>query len=268
MLETLSVETVLRIGAFTLVAVIMGLWEMLLPRRQGSRRFLRWPGNFGIFLINAVMLALLPITAVGAAIFSIQHKFGMLYWIEMAFWPKVILCILVLDLLIYWQHRLFHMMPSAWRIHRMHHTDTAFDFTTALRFHPIEIFLSILIKAAAIILLGAPVFAVIAFEIILNGSAMFNHGNVVLPKALDRPLRWLVVTPDMHRVHHSPDPDEHNMNYGFFLSVWDRIFGSYRDQPRQPHADMQIGLTVFNQDREARVDRLITQPFRKHRSYT
>ncbi|MYB34554.1 MAG: sterol desaturase family protein, partial [Gammaproteobacteria bacterium] len=175
----------------------------------------------------------------------------------------VILCILVLDLLIYWQHRIFHMIEPFWRIHRMHHTDTAFDFTTALRFHPIEIFISILIKAVAIVLLGAPAFAVIAFEIILNGSAMFNHGNIKIPPVVDRLLRCIIVTPDMHRIHHSIDPKEHNMNYGFFLSVWDRIFGSYLNQPRQPQTTMPIGLEVFNQDSEARIDRLITQPFRK-----
>lgn len=262
MFENLPVEDVLRMSAFSLVAVIMALWEVLFPRREQSRRRIRWPGNFGIFLINALMIALLPITAVGAAIFSIQLKFGFFYWVEFAFWPKVIVCIVVLDLLIYWQHRLFHMIAPMWRVHRMHHTDTAFDFTTALRFHPIEIFLSVLIKVAAIILLGAPAFAVIAFEIILNGSAMFNHGNVKLPSALDRVLRWVIVTPDMHRVHHSPNPLEHNKNFGFFLSLWDRIFASYLGQPQQPHHTMPIGLNGFEQDSEARLDRLIMQPFK------
>ena len=263
MFETLSIEDALRMSAFALIAVIMALWELLFPRREQSKRQIRWPGNLGIFLINAGMLALLPITAVGAAILSIQLQFGLFFWVELAFWPKVIMSILVLDMLIYWQHRIFHMLAPMWSVHRMHHTDTAFDFTTALRFHPIEIFLSILIKAVAIILLGAPAFAVIAFEIILNGSAMFNHGNVRLPATLDKVLRWVIVTPDMHRVHHSPDPQEHNMNYGFFLSVWDRIFASYLNQPRESHTTMLIGLDGYDQDREARLDRLITQPFRK-----
>jgi len=264
MIDALSFEDILRISAFTLIAVIMVLWELLFPRRGPSKKRVRWPGNLGIFLINTCMLALIPITAVGAAVFSIQNQFGLFYWVELEFWPKVILCILILDLLIYWQHRIFHMIDPFWRIHRMHHTDTAFDFTTALRFHPIEIFISILVKAVAIILLGAPAFAVIAFEIILNGSAMFNHGNIKIPKVVDRGLRWIIVTPDMHRIHHSVDPNEHNMNYGFFLSVWDRIFGSYLNQPRQPQTTMPIGLEIFNQDSEARVDRLMTQPFRKN----
>ena len=263
MIETLSLENILRISAFTLIAVIMVLWELLFPRREPGKKRARWQGNLGVFLINTCMLALIPITAVGAAIFSIQHQFGLFYWFEFEFWTKVILCILALDLLIYWQHRIFHVIEPFWRIHRMHHTDTAFDFTTALRFHPIEIFISILIKAVVIVLLGAPAFAVIAFEIILNGSAMFNHGNIKIPSVMDRVLRWIIVTPDMHRIHHSIDPKEHNMNYGFFLSVWDRIFGSYLDQPGQPQTTMPIGLEIFNQGSEARVDRLITQPFRK-----
>ncbi len=267
MLETVSLENLLRISAFTSVAIIMALWESLFPRRESGKRRLRWTGNFGVFLINTIMLVLIPITAVGAAILSIQYQFGLFYWVEFAFWPKVIFCIIVLDLLIYWQHRIFHMVGPLWRIHRMHHTDTAFDFTTALRFHPIEIFLSILIKAIAIIILGAPAFAVIAFEIILNASAMFNHGNIKVPSPVDRLLRMFIVTPDMHRIHHSIDPKEHNMNFGFFLSVWDRIFGSYRNQPQQPQTTMPIGLEIFNQDSETRVDRLITQPFRKSTSY-
>lgn len=261
-MDFLSPESTVRLWVFMVMAVALVLCELAFPRRTQSRRLLRWPGNFGIFLTNAVMLALLPISAVAAAVFSIQYKFGLFYWFEIAFWPKVVATIVILDLVIYFQHRLLHMVPCLWRVHRMHHTDPEFDFTTALRFHPIEIFLSILIKAVAIVLIGAPVFAVIVFEIILNGSAMFNHSNLKLPGLVDRFVRLVLVTPDMHRVHHSILSREHNMNYGFALSLWDRIFGSYRAQPSGSHEAMEIGLPEFRDERESRIDWLVTHPFR------
>jgi len=215
-----------------------------------------------VFLLNGVMLTILPITAVSAALVSLEYKFGLFYWVEVPFWPKVIFSVIVLDLVIYWQHRFFHVWDMGWRIHRMHHADTGFDATTALRFHPVEIFISVFIKAVAIMLLGAPVFAVVLFEVILNGSAMFNHSNFRLPLWLDRLIRPVIVTPDMHRVHHSTKSSEHNMNYGFALSVWDRIFGSYLPQPSAGHEEMEIGLKRFREPAEMRVDKLITQPFR------
>ena len=268
MFESLSLESVVRLSAFTVMAIILASWEWLFPRRRNSRKLLRWPGNFGVFMLNVIMLTLIPLSAVGAAIISIQYKFGLFYWVEVTFWPKVVFSILFLDLVIYWQHRIFHMIPLMWRIHRMHHTDIDIDFTTALRFHPIEIFISILIKAVAIIAIGAPVFAVIAFEVILNSSAMFNHSNVAMPRLIDKMIRLFIVTPDMHRIHHSTNYQEHSMNYGFALSLWDRLFSSYRDQPAGQHPTMEIGLSIFNQDKEARLDKLITQPFRSQRTQT
>lgn len=261
-MDFLSPESTARLSVFVIMALVLVLWELASPMRSESRRLLRWPGNLGIFLTNVAMLALLPISAVSAALFSIQHKFGLFFWFEIPFWPKVIGTLVLLDLVIYFQHRLFHMVPSLWRVHRMHHTDTEFDFTTALRFHPIEIFLSILLKAVVIILLGAPLLAVIAFEIILNAAAMFNHGNLRLPGPVDRVIRLVIVTPDMHRVHHSVLSREHNMNYGFALSIWDRLFRSYRAQPSGSHDAMEIGLPGFTDGREYRFDHLVAEPFR------
>jgi sterol desaturase/sphingolipid hydroxylase (fatty acid hydroxylase superfamily) len=262
MFESISFETAVRLVPFLAIIMIMVLWELLAPKREDVKRSQRWPGNLGIFVFNAVMLFLLPVTAISAALVSIEYKVGLFFWLEFPFWPKIIVTLVLLDLSIYWQHRLFHLIPLLWRVHRMHHSDTNFDVTTALRFHPLEIFLSMFIKAGTIILLGAPVFAVILFEIILNGCAMFNHSNVRMPKWLDIVVRLFVVTPDMHRVHHSIDPSEHNNNYGFALSIWDRLFGTYKDQPEHSHESMPIGLPVFSSMAETRFDKMITQPFR------
>ena len=266
MLDYLDFETLLRLIPFVVILALLVVWELVFPRRAESGRLLRWPSNFGIFLIDVAMLVTLPVSAISAALIAIEYKFGLFLRVEAAFWPKVIFCLIALDLVIYWQHRLFHQFHVLWRVHRMHHTDTAFDVTTALRFHPIEIFLSIFLKAGAIILLGAPVLAVILFEIILNGAAMFNHSNIRMPLWLDRILRWVIVTPDMHRVHHSSHEEEYNHNFGFCLSVWDRLFGSYTSQPKDGHRAMIIGLDEFNTPAEARLDRLISQPFRNHQA--
>jgi len=258
----LDPEQVLRLSCFMAVLVLLGVWEWGRPRRKNSARMLRWPSNFGILLSNVVVLSLLPLTAVTSAYFALEHRFGLFVWLEMPLWLSVILSLLVLDAVIYWQHRLFHLITPMWRVHRMHHTDLEFDVTTALRFHPVEIVVSLLIKAAVIILLGAPVLSVIAFEIILNGSAMFNHSNIRLPRHVDRCLRSVVVTPDMHRVHHSVHGSEHQFNFGFCLSVWDKMFGSYVGQPRAGHEQMEIGLNDFRGPEEGRLDKLLTQPFR------
>jgi sterol desaturase/sphingolipid hydroxylase (fatty acid hydroxylase superfamily) len=263
MLESLNFESQVRLSAFSIIFVVLVVLELLAPRRRDSGRMLRWPGNLGIFVVNSVMMTVVPLSAVAAALVSIEYKFGLFFWFEVAFWPKVIASLILLDLIIYWQHRVFHLFPALWRVHRMHHTDTDFDVTTALRFHPVEILLSVLIKGFFIIFLGAPVFAVIAFEIILNGSAMFNHSNIRIPLWLDRIIRAIVVTPDMHRIHHSVDNSEYNRNFGFALSLWDRLFASYAEQPAESHETMPIGLDIFNQPIEARLDRLVTQPFRK-----
>ena len=258
----MHLETITRLSFFLGILAIMLALESIWPRRTSMQRTQRWPGNFSIVACNALLLAALPITAVQASVFAVSHQFGLLNVVEWSLGVKMIVTVLVLDLAIYWQHRVFHMTPMFWRIHRMHHSDTAIDTSTGLRFHPVEIVISILIKAGVIILLGAPILGVIAFEIILNGSAMFNHGNLRLPLWLDRILRSVLVTPDMHRVHHSILPQEHHRNFGFCVSLWDRIFASYCDQPTQGHNGMQIGLPVFRETKEARLDKMLTQPFR------
>lgn len=255
-------ETQLRLGVFFIILLLMMGWEALAPRRPNQRRKMRWAPNLGIVALNTALLMLAPLSAAGAALFSVFNQFGLFLWLQLPLWPSIILSLLLLDLTIYWQHRLFHLIPRAWPIHRMHHTDTEFDVTTGLRFHPLEIIISILIKAAVIILLGAPLLAVIAFEIILNAGAMFNHANIKLPPAVDRALRWVIVTPDMHRVHHSLHPNEYNSNYGFNLSLWDRLFSSYTAQPKDGHIDMTIGQPDYRAPSEARLHKLLTQPFR------
>lgn len=255
-------QDAIRLAIFFAVLFGMMLWEGLAPRRAAQRRGVRWPGNIGVTAVNTAMLTALPVTAVGAAFFAIHHQLGLFRWLELGLWSNIILSLLLLDLAIYWQHRIFHTIPQAWPIHRMHHTDTQLDVTTALRFHPVEIAISMFIKAALVILLGASPLAVLAFEIILNGSAMFNHSNIKLPRALDKVLRLLIVTPDMHRVHHSVHDEEYNANYGFNLSIWDRIFASYRAQPKDGHQQMQIGQRGFRARDEARLPRLLSQPFR------
>jgi len=262
MFENLDFETVIRLRAFVVVLAVLVLWELVAPRRAGISRIRRWFANFGILFLNSLLLGALPVTAVAASLFALELKFGLFIWLKVSLWPSIILTLLILDAVIYWQHRIFHMLTPLWLVHRMHHTDIEFDVSTALRFHPIEIVISILLKAVVIILLGAPILAVIAFEIILNGSAMFNHSNIRMPLWLDKIVRYVVVTPDMHRVHHSVYKDERDFNYGFFLSIWDRIFGSYVDQPRDGHEGMAIGLDIFNKEDESRLDKLLTQPFR------
>ena len=258
----MSVESELRLGVFLLVLAGMLLAERCAPRRRPRARKSGWAANLGVGALNVLLLAMLPVTAVGAALFAVFNQFGLLLWLEWPLWPRIIASLLLLDLCIYWQHRIFHRLPAAWRVHRMHHTDTEFDVTTALRFHPLEILVSMLIKAAVIILIGAPLLAVIAFEILLNSAAMFNHGNLRLPQWLDRALRWVIVTPDMHRVHHSVYRDEHDANYGFCLSVWDRLFASYRPAPRDGQQTMRLGQLDYRAAAEARLDKLLTQPFR------
>ncbi len=266
MLESLSPDMVIRLYVFCIVLGVMVLWELLSPRRTNTPRKRRWQSNFGVFLINIILLMVVPMSALEAALLSLDYKFGLFIWFKVSLWPSIILTLLVLDMAIYWQHRLLHLFRPLWRIHRMHHTDTAFDVTTALRFHPIEILLSIFIKAVVIILLGAPILGVIAFEILLNSAAMFNHSNVRIAPWLDKYIRHIVVTPDMHRVHHSIHKDEHHFNYGFFLPCWDWLFASYHAQPKDGHQSMTIGLDIFNQEEEAGLDKLLTQPFRSNHS--
>ncbi|NIM29334.1 MAG: sterol desaturase family protein [Gammaproteobacteria bacterium] len=240
-----------RLGCFLLVLVSMALWEVAAPRRELKlARLARWPHNIGIVVINTLLLRVLfPSAAVGMAIVAESRGWGLLSGSTLSHWALVPLSVLVLDLAIYLQHVMFHAVPLLWRFHRMHHADLDFDVTTGVRFHPVEIVLSMLIKFAVIIALGPPALAVFLFEVILNATSMFNHGNVRIASGVDRVLRLLVVTPDMHRVHHSVEQDETNSNFGFNLPWWDRIFGTYRDQPRAGHDAMSIGIHGFTERR-------------------
>ncbi|HHJ38902.1 MAG: fatty acid hydroxylase [Methylothermaceae bacteria B42] len=248
----LSHEIFIRLGCFALVLVLMILWETLLPRRQWrDPRPMRWLNNLGLALINNLLVRLLfPMAAVGVAAFAEHQGWGLLRMLSMPPLGQVMIAVVVLDLIIYLQHVMFHALPALWRLHRVHHADVDFDVTTGIRFHPLEILISLGIKATAIVLLGVPVVAVVLFEVLLNATAMFNHGNVSLPAALDRVLRWLIVTPDMHRVHHSIADDEANCNFGFNLPWWDRLLGTYRAQPRRGHERMTIGIHGIRQRRQ------------------
>jgi sterol desaturase/sphingolipid hydroxylase (fatty acid hydroxylase superfamily) len=258
----LAHEPLIRLSVFAAVFVVMAVWEIVAPRRpQAISRAVRWPNNLGIVVVDTVLLRLVfPAAAVGAALFAAGKGWGLFNLVDAPAWLAVVASVLLLDLAIYLQHVMFHAVPVLWRFHRMHHTDLEFDVTTGLRFHPVEILLSMAIKVAVIAALGPPAVAVLIFEVILNATSMFNHGNVRIPAALDRVLRWVVVTPDMHRVHHSILPAETNSNFGFNVPWWDRLLGTYRAQPSAGHLAMTIGIEQFRRPRELWLDRMLIQP--------
>ena len=261
----LANEPTIRLGFFLGVFAVIGLWELAAPRRALTvSKGLRWAANLGIVALDTVLLRLLfPFAAVGVAAFCTANGWGLLNHFQVPFVIAVPLAVIVLDFVIWLQHVMVHAVPALWRLHRVHHADPDYDVTTGSRFHPIEIILSMLIKFAAIAVLGPPVVAVVLFEVLLNATAMFNHGNIRLPSALDRVLRWFVVTPDMHRVHHSIEDDEANSNFGFNLPWWDRLFGTYREQPRAGHLGMTIGIRDHRDPREvARLPGMLLLPFK------
>ncbi|MEJ2180929.1 MAG: sterol desaturase family protein [Gammaproteobacteria bacterium] len=251
-----SNEAPIRLAFFFGVFVTIALWELLSPKRALTvSKAVRWANNLGIVVINTVILRLIfPAAAVGVAAFTSSQGWGLLNHFHVPYVVAIILSVIAMDFIIYLQHVLGHALPALWRLHRVHHADLDYDVTTGARFHPIEIILSMLIKFATIVVLGPPIIAVIIFEILLNATAMFNHGNIHIPKGIDRVVRWFIVTPDMHRVHHSVEDDEANSNFGFSLPWWDRLFGTYRDQPRGGHIDMTIGIHKFRDPKQ--VDQL------------
>jgi sterol desaturase/sphingolipid hydroxylase (fatty acid hydroxylase superfamily) len=260
----LAHEPVVRLSVFAAILAAMALWELLAPRRhQAIQRLRRWPGNLGLVVLDSLLVRLIfPTAAVGVAMLAEARGWGLFQALGLPGWVAVVASVIVLDLAIYLQHVLFHAVPVLWRLHRVHHADLEFDVTTGVRFHPVEILLSMGIKLAVVAALGAPALAVLLFEVLLNATSMFNHGNVSLPARLDRVLRWLVVTPEMHRVHHSVVPRETNSNFGFNLPWWDRLFGTYRPQPAAGHEAMTIGIEQFRDPAELRLDRLLLQPLR------
>ena len=261
----LANEPAIRLGFFLVVFAVVGLWEVVAPRRAlTTSRALRWTSNLGVVALNTLLLRLVfPLAAAGMAAFATANGWGLLNHFQVPLWLAVPIAMIAMDFVIWLQHVMVHAVPALWRLHRVHHTDLDYDVTTGSRFHPIEIGLSMLIKFATITVLGPPVLAVVIFEVLLNATAMFNHGNIRLPGSLDRVLRWLVVTPDMHRVHHSVEDDETNSNFGFNLPWWDRLFGTYRDQPRAGHEAMTIGIHGHRDPSEvARLDGMLLLPFR------
>jgi len=257
-------EPAIRLAIFLGVLGSVAAWEALRPRRARSfSRWRRWPSNFGIVALNTGVVKLLfPVAAVGLAVYAQDHGWGLFNAVQVPAAFAIAATVVTLDLIIYLQHVLVHAVPALWRLHRMHHADLDFDVTTGARFHPIEIVLSMVIKLAAVVVLGAPPVAVVIFEVVLNATAMFNHGNLRLPLGIDRVLRLVVVTPDMHRVHHSAVPAETNSNFGFNLPWWDRLLGTYRAQPAAGHEAMTIGLDAFRVARDLDLDRMLIQPFR------
>jgi len=255
-------EGSVRLGVFLAVLGVMAAWEVAAPRRRREiPRLLRWSSNLGVVALDTVLVRLaFPVLAVALALRAEAGGWGLFNALDVAPWLALVASVLLLDLAIYLQHVMFHAVPALWRLHRMHHADLEFDVTTGLRFHPVEILLSMGIKLAVVAALGPPAVAVLIFEVLLNATAMFNHSNIRLPLGVDRWLRLLVVTPDMHRVHHSVIPAETNSNFGFNLPWWDRLLGTYRAQPAAGHERMTIGIEQFRSRRDLWLDRMLIQP--------
>lgn len=257
-------EAFIRLGFFFGTFAVMAFWEIVAPRRVlTTSKAVRWANNLGITLLDTITVRLFfSAGAVGFAILTQSRGWGLMNILAMPFWARVLVGIIALDFIIYMQHLIFHHVPLLWRLHKMHHTDLDYDVTTGTRFHPVEIIISMCIKVGAIFSLGVPPLAVLVFEVVLNATAMFNHGNVRLPAGLDRYLRLLVVTPEMHRVHHSVIIKEFNSNFGFNLPWWDRMFGTYRAQPVKGHKGMTIGLARYREARNLNLWSLLALPFR------
>ncbi len=260
----LTNEAAIRAAFFVGVLIVMALWEVAAPRRRREiPRLLRWSNNLGVVVIDTLLVRVtFPIIAVGLALIAQDKGWGLFNILDIPGWAAFVLSVLALDLAIYLQHVMFHAVPTLWRLHRMHHADLEIDVTTGLRFHPVEILLSMGVKLMVVAALGPPAVAVLVFEVLLNATAMFNHSNIRIPKGIDRVLRLFVVTPDMHRVHHSIHPSETNSNFGFNLPWWDRLLGTYKAQPRDGHRGMTIGIEQFRTRRDLWLDRMLIQPLR------
>ena len=260
-----ATEAIFRLAAFAGIFLLMVVLEALFPRRQlDYDRLIRWPGNLLITMLNTFAARLIvPLGAVGFALAMENRSIGLFNALQLTEPVVFFASLVLLDFAIWLQHLVFHRVPMLWRIHRMHHTDNDIDVTTGARFHPFEIVLSMLIKVSLIGALGIPAIAVLWFEVILNTSAMFNHANVKLPLVVDGLLRKLIVTPDMHRVHHSSNDKETNSNFGFCLSIWDKVFGTYTAQPEAGHKGMTIGLADTQDINSQRIDKMLAEPFRK-----
>lgn len=258
----LDSEATIRFSIFISVFFLLAIVELIWPRRELSlSRSKRWSTNLTLSFANTLLVRLfIPIAGISSALLMEKSGLGLFNVITLPLWLEIALFVLLFDLTIYWQHRLYHLLPILWRLHRVHHTDTDYDLTTGNRFHPVSILLSALVKLLLVFLLGPVAIAVLAVEILLNLSSMFNHSNLRLPLIVDRALRYLIVTPDMHRIHHSQLESEHNRNFGFNLSCWDRLFGSYLDQPVSSHESMQLGIEGYTAEESAHLPSLLMQP--------
>lgn len=259
-------EVIVRLSAFAGVLLAMTVWELLTPRRKlSARKGPRWASNLLLVAINTIAARLvIPVTAVATALTAESGRWGLLHQLDWPYWGKVVFAVVALDLVIYLQHVMFHAVPALWRLHKVHHADLDFDVTTGLRFHTLEILLSAILKLAAVVALGVPALAVVLFEVILNATSMFNHSNIRLPERVDRVLRWFVVTPDMHRIHHSIIRRETDSNFGFNLPWWDRLLGTYRRDPQESHETMTIGVPDLREEAEVeRLHRMLLIPFRR-----
>ncbi len=259
-------EPIIRVSFFILTLLTMSFLEYIIPKKELLlSKFKRWVNNISVVVINSFLLKLIfASSAISISIYTSENNIGLLNFFEIPFFFSVTLSIILLDLIIYFQHRLFHEVDFFWKFHKVHHSDMDYDVTTGFRFHPIEIIISMLIKIVSIFILGVPVIAVVVFEIILSSLALFNHSNIKLSNLLDKNLRYFVVTPDMHRIHHSIHSNELNSNYGFNLSVWDRVFNSYTSKPKDGYEKMTIGLKEFNNKTETvSILDILSLPFRK-----
>ncbi|HKK35136.1 MAG TPA: sterol desaturase family protein [Paracoccaceae bacterium] len=263
-------EILIRLPAFLTVFAVMAAWELFGPaRRLVAPKPRRWLTNWTIVALDTVIVRLLfPAAAVGAALDAAAQGWGLLNVLDAPYWLAFLVSLLALDLAIWAQHLVFHKVPLLWRLHRVHHADRDVDVSTAIRFHPVEIALSMVIKIGVVYVLGAPALAVVVFEVILNGCAMFNHANIRLPAVAERPLRWLLITPDLHRIHHSVHRREHDSNYGFSVSWWDRLFGTYTPEPEGGHKGMTLGLSEWQDDRPTRLLWSLRNPLLPHRPRT
>lgn len=256
-------ESAIRLSVFLGILILMGALETLFPARDRvQKRSSRWITNFGLVVIDTLVIRLLfPVIAVGAAFWAAGQGWGLLNVVALPHWLSVLIAVILLDMMIYWQHVAFHRIPVLWRLHKVHHADRDLDASSGLRFHPVEIIISMIYKMAIVVILGAPVLAVIIFEILLNACAIFNHANVRIPKWVERPLRQVMVTPALHRIHHSVVERETNTNFGFSVIWWDKIFRSYTDQPQ---GDLTLGLNEYQSDAPSGLWWSLTAPFKRN----
>lgn len=257
-------ESALRLGGFVLVLGVLAVAERLWPARGDARPAVRQRNNLALVVIDTALVRIaLPLAAVALAIDVHARGAGLFGTIAWPQWLEILLAALTFDAAIYWQHRLLHRYALLWRLHRVHHTDTAFDVTTGVRFHPFEIGFSIAIKLGLVAVLGPHPAAVVIFALWLSAASLFTHADFAFPPRVERALRSVIVTPSMHRVHHSIRREETDSNYGFGLSLWDRVFGSYRRQPARPERSMPIGLAYWRDAQALRLGSLLLQPFRR-----